>query len=104
MKISHSLQTRSGWRSRRREDASAVIVVIAILAIVFVYVAGNLRTLHFLGRELRLLERQQIHRLEIRARPAAARRMGLQAAPQEAAVRDRKSDPVMGTDGIAGRN
>jgi hypothetical protein len=41
-----------------------VIVVMALLAILLVYMAGNLRTLTNLGRELKLVERQQIRRLE----------------------------------------
>jgi hypothetical protein len=41
-----------------------VIVVMALLAIILVYVAGNLKTLANLGRELKLLERQQIRRLQ----------------------------------------
>ena len=48
----------------RRQSGSAVIVVMALLAILLVYVAGNIRTLANLGRELRLLERQQIRRLQ----------------------------------------
>ncbi len=40
----------------------AVIVVIALIAIVLVYVGGNARTLDQLGRELKLVERQQIRR------------------------------------------
>lgn len=36
----------------------------ALLAIILVYVVGNLKTLANLGRELRLLERQQIRRLQ----------------------------------------
>jgi len=51
-------------RAPRRQSGSAVVVVIALLAIILIYVAGNLRTLTNLGRELRLLERQQIHRLQ----------------------------------------
>jgi hypothetical protein len=49
---------------RRRHSGSAVIVVMALVAIILVYVAGNLRTLHNLGRELRLIERQQVRRLQ----------------------------------------
>ena len=49
------------------ESGSAVIVVIALLAIILIYVAGNLRTLANLGRELRLLERQQTRRLQTAA-------------------------------------
>ena len=48
----------------RRQAGSAVIVVMALLAIILVYVAGNLRTLNSLGRELKLLERQQTRRLQ----------------------------------------
>ena len=51
-------------RPPRRQAGSAVIVVMALLAIILIYVAGNLRTLTNLGRELRLLERQQIRRLQ----------------------------------------
>jgi len=49
---------------RRRQEASAVIVVILLLAIVFIYIGANLRTLHLLSRELRLIERQQVRRLQ----------------------------------------
>jgi len=52
-------------RPRRRQAGSAVIVVLALLAIILVYVAGNLRTLHSLGRELNLLDRQQTRRLQV---------------------------------------
>jgi hypothetical protein len=51
-------------RPRRRQAGSAVIVVFALLAIILVYVASNLRTINSLGRELKVLERQQIHRLQ----------------------------------------
>jgi hypothetical protein len=51
-------------RPPRRQSGSAVIVVMALLAIILVYVAGNLKTLANLGRELKLLERQQIRRLQ----------------------------------------
>jgi hypothetical protein len=54
----------SGTPNRRRQSGSAVIVVMALLAIILVYVAGNLRTLYNLNRELNLLERQQTRRLE----------------------------------------
>jgi hypothetical protein len=48
----------------RREQGSAALVVIAIVAIVLIYVASNLRTLEHLNREIKLVERRQIHRLE----------------------------------------
>jgi hypothetical protein len=50
--------------NRRRQSGSAVIIVMALLAIILVYVAGNLRTINSLGRELKLLERQQTRRLQ----------------------------------------
>lgn len=56
-------------RPRRHESGSAVIVVVALLAIIMMYVASNLRTLDNLEREVRLVERQQIHRLQAAARP-----------------------------------
>jgi hypothetical protein len=34
-------------------------VVLIILSILLIYVMGNARTLHYLGRELRLIEEQQ---------------------------------------------
>jgi predicted metalloprotease len=49
---------------RRGERGSAVIVVIALLAIVLLYLGANVRTLNSLGRELKLIERQQTRRLE----------------------------------------
>jgi hypothetical protein len=53
--------------SPRRQSGSAVIVVMALLAIMLVYVAANIRTLSSLVRELRLLERQQTQRLQTAA-------------------------------------
>jgi hypothetical protein len=50
-------------RSRRHERGSAVVVLLLFLAIVFAYIVANARTLHYLGRELRLIEHRQIHRL-----------------------------------------
>jgi hypothetical protein len=51
-------------RQRRRQAGSAVVVVLALLVILLIYVAGNIRTLDCLGRDLRLLERQQTQRLQ----------------------------------------
>ena len=53
-----------GTPRRRHQSGSAVIIVMALLAIILVYVAGNLRTINSLGRELKLLERQQTRRLQ----------------------------------------
>ncbi len=51
-------------RSSRNQNASAVIIIMALIALILVYVAANVRTLANLGRELRLLERQQTLRLK----------------------------------------
>lgn len=42
----------------------AVIVVISLLAIILIYLAGNIRCLNLLKRDLTLIERQQTRRLE----------------------------------------
>ena len=68
-------------RRRPRRAGSAVIVLLALLAIILIYVAANLRTLYSLSTELRLLERRQVQRLQVStqstnaasaARPAAS--------------------------------
>ena len=41
----------------------ATIVVVAIISILLIFAMGNARTLDFLGRDLRLIEQQQQHRL-----------------------------------------
>jgi hypothetical protein len=61
----HSLSTRrTDSTSRRQQGGMAVIVVIALVAIILVYVAGNIRALHHLTGELRLVEKAQKQRLE----------------------------------------
>ena len=49
--------------NRRNRDGSAVIVVIAILSILLIFIAGNIRTLHLLRNDLRFIETQQTNRL-----------------------------------------
>ena len=49
-----------GSRRRGGQDGMAVIVVLALLAIMLIYIAANLRTLSSLGAELKLLEKQQM--------------------------------------------
>lgn len=49
----------------RSRDGTAVIVVIAILSILLIFVAGNLRTLHLLRRDLKLVETQQTNRIAV---------------------------------------
>jgi hypothetical protein len=43
----------------------AVIIVMILISIILIYVAGNLRMLHHLNRDLQLVERKQIRRLEM---------------------------------------
>ncbi len=52
--------------SPRRHDREgmAVIIVMIMVSIIMIYVAFNLRTLAYLGRELRLIERRQVQRLQ----------------------------------------
>ena len=51
--------------SRRAEQGLAVITVMTVLAIVLICLAGNIRTLYSLERELKLVQQQQIRRLQI---------------------------------------
>ena len=50
--------------SRRGEQGLAVITVMTVLAIVLICLAGNIRMLYSLDRELKLLQKQQIRRLQ----------------------------------------
>ena len=64
------MKTKSNSRLRRspgdlrHQSGMAVILVMALLAIILVYVAGNLGTIHHLSRELRLIDQRQLRRLE----------------------------------------
>jgi len=59
--------TLHALRSTSRQSGSAVIVIMALLAILLLYMSYNLKTLANLGRQLRLLERQQTRRLQTAA-------------------------------------
>src|SRR5215471_7877544 len=68
---------RAEGRSRSgHQQGSAVIVVMVLLAILLIYIASNLRVLHNLDRDLNLVERREVRRLETAtehaANPAAA--------------------------------
>ena len=58
------MKTR-GYRSGRQRGM-AVIVVIALIGLVLILIAGNLRALFNTGRELKLIEKRQIRRLATR--------------------------------------
>jgi len=76
------MNTRTPRSARPRQRGSAVIVVIALLSIVLIYIAGNVRTLHFLTHEIRLVEQRQVRRLatiKIQRKPVAP--SGAEAVP-----------------------
>ncbi len=58
MKISSSISA-----ARRRQSGSAVVVYLTLMAIMVILAAANSNTLLHLNRELNLLERRQIKRL-----------------------------------------
>jgi hypothetical protein len=46
-----------------RRDGVAVVVMLALISILVIYVAANLRSISDLDRELKLTERHQLQRL-----------------------------------------
>ena len=50
-------------RPAHSQQGTAVIVILALLAILMIFLAGNFRVLNNLDRELKLIERQHLHRL-----------------------------------------
>jgi hypothetical protein len=50
-------------KSGRDEAGMATIVVIALISVLLIFVAGNLRTLYLLRNDLKLIEKQQTSRL-----------------------------------------
>ena len=58
MKIPHSI-----FAPRRRQNGSAVLVCIALLAIMVILVTANSKALFNLHREIKLLEKRQVERL-----------------------------------------
>lgn len=61
MRINQQLNSSAG-----RQRGMAVIVVIALIGLVLILIAGNLRALFDTGRELKLIEKRQIRRLATR--------------------------------------
>lgn len=59
MKITHFKHYR-----RRDEAGSAVVVIMAMLAILMIFAAINVSSVHTLGRELKLIEQKQNQRLQ----------------------------------------
>ena len=52
----------------RRNHGSAVVVMIVLLGLMLIFVFANLKTLHFMSRELKLIEKRQVQRLSATAR------------------------------------
>ncbi|MCW5550773.1 MAG: hypothetical protein KIS67_01270 [Verrucomicrobiae bacterium] len=78
-------------------DGVAMVVVLALLALILVFVAANLRALHSLKRDLKIVEQQQIKRLNIRmasAQPGGSPDTAAQtnATPPAAALDSRASE------------
>ena len=62
MKIAIRSKTDSLNRARN-EDGMAVIVVIALFAIMLLFLGSTLRSLNHLHQDLKLIERQQLQRI-----------------------------------------
>ena len=60
----------STFNARRRERGSATILVLALVAILFVYLNRNQLTLHAVKRELRLVEEKQLKKFQPPPKPA----------------------------------
>ncbi|MDB6108631.1 MAG: hypothetical protein JWR69_381 [Pedosphaera sp.] len=54
------LSQSAGGGRRTRERGVAVIIVLALIAILMILVASNVKALHQLQRELRLVEHKQL--------------------------------------------
>ena len=57
------MKTNQASKSRAVEHGSATIMMIALLAIMFILISANTRTLLGMQKELKLIERKQIQRL-----------------------------------------
>ena len=57
MKLKQHLKTAN------RSSGSAVVIVIALIALMLVFVTANLRSISNFGRELKLLENRQVRRI-----------------------------------------
>ena len=65
MKICRPTESSGSARGRARqaEHGMAIIVVLLLVSIILLYLAASARTLHLLGRDLKLVERRQVQRL-----------------------------------------
>lgn len=58
------MAARNGVGSQRGERGSATILVLALVAIMMVFLTSNQRVLHSLKREVRLVEQQQLKKFQ----------------------------------------
>jgi hypothetical protein len=58
-----SPRRRKAPRRQTHQSGMAVLVVLVIIAILMIYIAGNIRTLNNVGKELKLIDQRQTHRL-----------------------------------------
>jgi len=63
MKVPLDARLRSP-RAPRNEDGMAVIVVIALFAIMLLFLGGTAHSLNQLRQDMRVIERQQLRRLQ----------------------------------------
>jgi hypothetical protein len=77
---------RGQFRRQRKESGMAVIVILALVAIMMIYIAANLKTLSVLHRDLNLIETRQVRRLAVAVRSAPAIRPPGAAAQSQASA------------------
>jgi len=66
MRIHHSHKSLVS-RFGRNEEGMAVIVVIALFAIMMLFMGMSLRSLDYLRQDLKIIERQQLQRIQQRS-------------------------------------
>ena len=66
------MKIQSANFNRKNEAGSATVVLIALLAIMMILVTANTKSLFILHREVKLLEQQQVKRLDGSQKNSAA--------------------------------
>jgi hypothetical protein len=51
----------------RRQDGVAIVAILVLLSVMLLYVTANVKSVRLLGRELKLIEQQQIQRWNARS-------------------------------------
>ena len=69
-------------RLRARQRGSAVLVLIVLLGLMLIFIGANLKSLHIMSRELKLIEKRQVQRLQsVPAVPEPAKTTGGENRP-----------------------